>query len=249
MNDTRSPLMAQREAIRHLTRAPEPDCVAALLPDATWPTDWQATTRGLALALSAQLRERPQAHGREGLVQSLMQEFALSSQEGIALMCLAEALLRIPDEATRDALIRDKVADGNWAAHLGQSPSMFVNAATWGLVLTGRLVGLHAESGLSAALRRVAIKGGEQLIRKGVDIAMRLLGETFVMGESIQAALRKARDREAQGFLHSYDMLGEAALTGPTPSATPRPTSTPSKPLARWPRASLPACTNGPASR
>jgi RHH-type proline utilization regulon transcriptional repressor/proline dehydrogenase/delta 1-pyrroline-5-carboxylate dehydrogenase len=213
MNDTRSPLMAQREAIRHLTRAPEPDCVAALLPDATWPTDWQAPTRGLALALSAQLRERPQAHGREGLVQSLMQEFALSSQEGIALMCLAEALLRIPDEATRDALIRDKVADGNWAAHLGQSPSMFVNAATWGLVLTGRLVGLHAESGLSAALRRVAIKGGEQLIRKGVDIAMRLLGETFVMGESIQAALRKARDREAQGFLHSYDMLGEAALT------------------------------------
>jgi RHH-type proline utilization regulon transcriptional repressor/proline dehydrogenase/delta 1-pyrroline-5-carboxylate dehydrogenase len=213
MTETFPPLMAQREAIRSLTRASEPDCVAALLSDASWPLDWQGPTHELALRLSTQLRDRPQAHGREGLVQALMQEFSLSSQEGIALMCLAEALLRIPDEATRDALIRDKVADGNWVAHLGHSPSMFVNAATWGLVLTGRLVGIHAESGLSAALRRVAIKGGEPLIRKGVDIAMRLLGETFVMGENIAAALRKARDREAQGFLHSYDMLGEAALT------------------------------------
>ncbi len=213
MTETSSPLMAQREAIRALTRASEPDCVSALLNDATWPPAWQGPTRELALRLSTQLRGRPQGHGREGLVQALMQEFSLSSQEGIALMCLAEALLRIPDEATRDALIRDKVADANWVAHLGHSPSMFVNAATWGLVLTGRLVGLHTESGLSAALRRVAIKGGEPLIRKGVDIAMRLLGETFVMGETIQSALRKARDREAQGFLHSYDMLGEAALT------------------------------------
>ncbi len=213
MNTPDPRLQSLREAIRALTRAPEADCVANLLPDATWPDAWHAATRERALALSAGLRDRPQAQGREGMVQALMQEFSLSSQEGVALMCLAEALLRIPDEATRDALIRDKVADGNWVSHLGQSPSMFVNAATWGLVLTGRLVGVHAESGLSAALRRVAIKGGEPLIRKGVDIAMRLLGETFVMGETIQAALRKAREREAQGFLHSYDMLGEAALT------------------------------------
>ena len=210
-SDTRLP--ALRAAIRALTRAPEPDCVAALLPDATWPEPWQAATRERAVQLCSRLRERPQAHGRQGLVQSLMQEFSLSSQEGVALMCLAEALLRIPDEATRDALIRDKVADGNWVAHIGHSPSMFVNAATWGLVLTGRLVGVHAESGLSSALRRVALKGGEGLIRRAVDIAMRLLGETFVTGETIEAALRKAREREAQGFLHSYDMLGEGALT------------------------------------
>jgi RHH-type proline utilization regulon transcriptional repressor/proline dehydrogenase/delta 1-pyrroline-5-carboxylate dehydrogenase len=208
-----SRLAASRAAIRALTRAPEPVCVAALLSCATWPPAWQASTRERALALSTRLRERPHGHGREGLVQALMQEFALSSQEGVALMCLAEALLRIPDEATRDALIRDKVADGNWVAHLGHSPSMFVNAATWGLMLTGRLVGVHAERGLSNALRRVAVKGGEALIRKAVDIAMRLLGETFVIGETIGDALRQAREREAQGFLHSYDMLGEAALT------------------------------------
>ena len=206
-------LVATRQAIGALTRAPESTCITALLPDATWSDTAQAATRERALSLCQRLRERPQSHGREGLVQSLMQEFAMSSQEGVALMCLAEALLRIPDEATRDALIRDKVAEGNWVAHLGHSPSMFVNAATWGLVLTGRLVSLHAEKGLSAALRRVAIKGGEPLIRKAVDVAMRLLGETFVMGESIGAALRKAREREAQGFLHSYDMLGEGALT------------------------------------
>ena len=200
-----------RQAIRAWTRAPEAECVAALLPDATWPDTARAHTRELALQLVSTLRQRPQAHGREGLVQSLMQQFALTSNEGVALMCLAEALLRIPDEATRDALIRDKVADGNWVAHLGQSKSMFVNAATWGLVLTGRLVNLHTESGLSAALHRVAVKGGEPVIRKAVDLAMRLLSETFVTGESIQSAIRRARDREAQGFQHSYDMLGEGA--------------------------------------
>ena len=111
-----------RQAIRAWTRAPEAECVAALLPDATWPDTARAHTRELALQLVSTLRQRPQAHGREGLVQSLMQQFALTSNEGVALMCLAEALLRIPDEATRDALIRDKVADGNWVA-----PSLFLS--------------------------------------------------------------------------------------------------------------------------
>jgi RHH-type proline utilization regulon transcriptional repressor/proline dehydrogenase/delta 1-pyrroline-5-carboxylate dehydrogenase len=141
------------------------------------------------------------AGGRAGLVQGLLQEFALSSQEGVALMCLAEALLRIPDAATRNALIRDKIGSGNWQAHVGQSPSLFVNAATWGLLVTGKLVATHSDAGLSSALRKVVSRGGEPLIRKGVDMAMRLMGEQFVTGESIEQALHNARAREAEGPL------------------------------------------------
>ena len=159
------------------------------------------------------VRERTRDSGRAGLVQGLLQEFALSSSEGVALMCLAEALLRIPDAATRDALIRDKISSGDWRSHLGQSPSLFVNAATWGLLLTGRLVATHSDVGLGAALRRVVGRGGEPLIRRGVDMAMRLMGEQFVTGETIEQALANARPREAEGFRYSYDMLGEAAMT------------------------------------
>ena len=100
-------------------------------------------------------------------------------------MCLAEALLRIPDRATRDALIRDKISHGDWRAHMGESPSLFVNAATWGLMLTGRLVSVNSEKNLSSALTRMIGKGGEPLIRKGVDVAMRMMGEQFVTGQTI----------------------------------------------------------------
>ncbi|ELY5885961.1 trifunctional transcriptional regulator/proline dehydrogenase/L-glutamate gamma-semialdehyde dehydrogenase, partial [Cronobacter sakazakii] len=147
------------------------------------------------------------------MVQSLLQEFSLSSQEGVALMCLAEALLRIPDKATRDALIRDKISNGNWQSHIGRSPSLFVNAATWGLLFTGRLVSTHNEASLSRSLNRIIGKSGEPLIRKGVDMAMRLMGEQFVTGETIAEALANARKLEEKGFRYSYDMLGEAALT------------------------------------
>ena len=146
-------------------------------------------------------------------MQGLLQEFALSSHEGVALMCLAEALLRIPDKATRDALIRDKISSGQWEPHLGKSPSLFVNAATWGLLLTGKLVSTHSEGHLSASLGRLIGKGGEPLIRKGVDMAMRMMGEQFVTGETIDEALVNARTMEREGFRYSYDMLGEAALT------------------------------------
>jgi RHH-type proline utilization regulon transcriptional repressor/proline dehydrogenase/delta 1-pyrroline-5-carboxylate dehydrogenase len=206
----RSPL---RDAITQATRQDEAACVQALLTEGTLDADTSQATRTLALDLITRLRERPPGLGREGLVQAMMQEFSLSTQEGVALMCLAEALLRVPDDATRDALIRDKLADADWSAHLGHSPSLFVNAATWGLVLTGKLVGTHAETGLRAALRRVVSKGGETLVRKSVDITMRLLGEQFVIGETMAQALHQARRHEAQGYRHSYDMLGEAALT------------------------------------
>ncbi len=202
-----------RSAISAATRRTEPELLPGLVEQATLAPAQQVEVEALALRIAGGVRERAVASGRAGLVQSLLQEFALSSQEGVALMCLAEALLRIPDAATRNALIRDKIGTSNWQAHLGHSPSLFVNAATWGLLVTGKLVATHSDTGLSTALRRVVSRGGEPLIRKGVDMAMRLMGEQFVTGETIEEALATARAREAEGFRYSYDMLGEAAMT------------------------------------
>ena len=198
-----------RQAVVAACRRPEPDCVAPLLEQARLPADAAARVAALARRLVESLRR----HGRGGGVEGLIHEYALSSEEGVALMCLAEALLRIPDAATRDALIRDKIAPGDWAAHLGHSPSPFVNAATWGLLVTGRLVATGDEAGLSAALTRLIARGGEPLIRGGVDLAVRVMGEQFVTGRSIAEALRNATTMEAKGFTYSYDMLGEAAVT------------------------------------
>lgn len=204
---------ALRQAVTAAWRTPEPQAVPVVLEAARLPPATAASAQALATRLARQLRDRKSSAGRAGLVQNLLQEYALSSQEGIALMCLAEALLRIPDAATRDSLIRDKIAQGQWHTHLGRSPSLFVNAATWGLLLTGKLVATHSEAGLSASIGRLVNVGGEPLIRKGLDMAMRMMGEQFVTGETIEEALRNARERERQGFRYSFDMLGEAALT------------------------------------
>ncbi|MFN4104043.1 MAG: trifunctional transcriptional regulator/proline dehydrogenase/L-glutamate gamma-semialdehyde dehydrogenase, partial [Tepidimonas sp.] len=134
-----APRAATMAALALLQRAPETERIPALLEQAHLPEAQRSRVAELARRLAAGLRARAPQAGREGLVQALLQEYALSSQEGVALMCLAEALLRIPDAATRDALIRDKIGRGDWRAHLGRSPSAFVNAATWGLLLTGRL--------------------------------------------------------------------------------------------------------------
>jgi RHH-type proline utilization regulon transcriptional repressor/proline dehydrogenase/delta 1-pyrroline-5-carboxylate dehydrogenase len=159
--------------------------------------------------VSAVRQQRTRASG----VDALMHEFSLSSEEGVALMCLAEALLRIPDNATADRLIADKISKGDWRKHLGESPSLFVNAATWGLLITGKLVSTSSESGLGSALTKLISKGGEPLIRKGVDLAMRMLGNQFVTGQTIAEAIKNGQANEARGYRYSYDMLGEAALT------------------------------------
>ncbi len=225
---------ALRRRITAAYRRAEPDCLADLLPQAELPPDLQQLAAETATILVSALR----AKGRRGGLEGLVQEYSLSSQEGIALMCLAEALLRIPDNATRDALIRDKIAGGDWHAHLGTGRSLFVNAATWGLVVTGKLispvgaareasnhpvgaarassnhpVGAAGERGLAAALTRLIARAGEPVIRRGVDMAMALMGDQFVTGETIADALKRARKLEAQGFGYSYDMLGEAATT------------------------------------
>jgi RHH-type proline utilization regulon transcriptional repressor/proline dehydrogenase/delta 1-pyrroline-5-carboxylate dehydrogenase len=198
---------ALRAAITAAYRGDESTAVKWLLAQGA-----QANGDAAALAhkLVSQVRaKRTRASG----VDALMHEFSLSSEEGVALMCLAEALLRIPDSQTADRLIADKISKGDWRKHLGESPSLFVNAATWGLLVTGKLVGTSSETGLGSALTKLIGKGGEPLIRKGVDLAMRMLGNQFVTGQNIDEAIKNSADNEARGYRYSYDMLGEAALT------------------------------------
>jgi RHH-type proline utilization regulon transcriptional repressor/proline dehydrogenase/delta 1-pyrroline-5-carboxylate dehydrogenase len=198
-----------RAAITAAYRRAEPDCLPPLLAAAEPSADAARMAAAQAKSLVEALRAKTRAGGVEGLVR----EYALSSQEGVALMCLAEALLRIPDAGTRDALIRDKIAPGDWRAHVGHSPSLFVNAATWGLVVTGKLTASINETTLGSALTRLIARSGEPVIRRGVDMAMRMMGEQFVLGQTIDAALARGARMEARGFRYSYDMLGEAAAT------------------------------------
>jgi RHH-type proline utilization regulon transcriptional repressor/proline dehydrogenase/delta 1-pyrroline-5-carboxylate dehydrogenase len=204
VNDTPTPL---RAAITAAYRREESEAVAWLLAQGNASTPDAQT---LAHTLVAAVREK---RTRSSGVDALMHEFSLSSDEGVALMCLAEALLRIPDSATADRLIADKISKGDWRKHIGESPSLFVNAATWGLLITGKLVSTSSENGLGAAMTRLIGKGGEPLIRKGVDLAMRMLGNQFVTGQTIDEALKNSRANETRGYRYSYDMLGEAALT------------------------------------
>ncbi|MGH8802330.1 MAG: bifunctional proline dehydrogenase/L-glutamate gamma-semialdehyde dehydrogenase PutA, partial [Casimicrobiaceae bacterium] len=204
-----APRTALRAAVTAAYRRPETECLPPLIAAATLPPDAVRRAQATARVLVEALRSSRRGSG----VEALIQEYSLSSNEGVALMCLAEALLRIPDRATRDALIRDKISPGDWRAHFGHSESLFVNAATWGLAITGTLTATSSERSLSAALTRLIGLGGEPLIRKGVDLAMRLMGEQFVVGRDIAEALSNARAYERKGFRYSYDMLGEAALT------------------------------------
>lgn len=196
-------------------RRAETECVEELLLHSEISSELSNKIQALAFDLAHSLRERKSSGGKAGIVQGLLQEFSLSSQEGIALMCLAEALLRIPDKATRDLLIRDKINQGNWKEHLGQSQLMFVNAAAWGLMLTGKLMETPQQKSLSSLLTGLLARSGRGIIRKAVDVAMRMMGEQFVTGETIDEALKNAERLEEKGFRYSYDMLGEAALTDP----------------------------------
>ena len=198
-----------RRAITERCRTPEPQCLPPLVTLARMEPAQKRETAATARELIEALRAKHKGTGVQGLVH----EYSLSSQEGIALMCLAEALLRIPDPQTRDALIKDKIAEGDWKSHLGGTKSLFVNAATWGLVVTGKLTSTVSDGSLGAALSRLIARAGEPVIRRGVDMAMRMMGEQFVTGETIAEALKRSKPLEARGFRYSYDMLGEAATT------------------------------------
>ncbi len=172
--------------------------------------------RDLVLDRATQLVARVRAKaGQQSAVESLMREYDLSSEEGVLLMCVAEALLRIPDSDTADKLIADKLGDANWTSHLGNSDSLFVNASTWGLMLTGKLISLGGETQRNpwAAFKRLIARSGEPVVRLGVRQAMRIMGHQFVMGRSIGEALDRSLDKDGRAYRHSFDMLGEAALT------------------------------------
>ena len=174
--------------------------------------------RDLVLARATELvaRVRAKAH-EQSAVESFMREYDLSSEEGVLLMCVAEALLRIPDKATADKLISDKLGDANWERHLGQSDSVLVNAGTWGLMLTGKLVTLADETqrNVAGAFKRLIGRAGEPVIRLAVRQAMRIMGHQFVMGRTIKEALDRSQEKDNRAYRYSYDMLGEGALTTP----------------------------------
>ena len=153
--------------------------------------------------------------GKHAGVDAFMREYGLSSEEGVILMCIAEALLRIPDTETADALIAEKISGGHWERHLGHSDSLLVNASTWALLVTGRVVKLKGAPGANPldAIKRLVARSGEPVIRKAVRQAVKILGDQFVLGRTIREALVRAQGYEEKGYLFSYDMLGEAART------------------------------------
>ena len=201
-----------RVALREAYRADETELVRRLVDEAQLPHDILDRIAQRARALVVEVRNQRLGHG--GL-DAFLHEYGLSSREGVVLMCLAEAMLRIPDAETIDKLIKDKIADADWETHLGHSDSMFVNASTWALMLTGRVVGLDDNDtrDFVGALRRLVHRSGEPVIRNAVIQAMRILGRQFVMGRTVDEALERARPSEREGYRYSYDMLGEAART------------------------------------
>ena len=212
MNDRLLPERPDATAIRADFLADEAGVVARLLPLAS--SDTAASARISARARGWVEAVRARQAGSAG-IESFLQQYDLSTQEGVLLMCVAEALLRIPDADTADRLIRDKLSRGDWQRHLGQSPSLLVNASTWGLMLTGRLTQIDAESASDPAswYERVVARAGEPVVRVAIRQAMRLMAEQFVMGRTIAEALSRSRSGGNARFRHSFDMLGESALT------------------------------------
>ena len=195
-------------AMRPLHRAPESAVLAPLLQRAAvLPTEREAIVSH-ALGLLADLR----AAQSSGWVNQFLQEYRLNTSEGVALLSLAEAFLRVPDPETADALIADKLGDANWRAHTGKSASSFVNIGTWGLVIGRALVSEKEEAGV---LRRLISRAGEPFVRQAVGAAMKMMGEIFVMGRTIDEATKRMAKSENKGFTASFDMLGEAARTYP----------------------------------
>jgi RHH-type proline utilization regulon transcriptional repressor/proline dehydrogenase/delta 1-pyrroline-5-carboxylate dehydrogenase len=188
---------------------PESDAIAALIKAMPLSIEDRAVVRSEAEQL---VRTARRSARRQGVVEGFLQEFSLGTREGLALMCLAEALLRTPDLGTRDALIAEKIGSADWGAHLGQSENLFVNASTWGLMLTGKLVDVDEDAARDAPgfVKRLANRVGEPVIRAAVAQAIRIMGEQFVLGRTIHDALKRAKK---DGYLCSLDMLGEGART------------------------------------
>jgi len=190
----------------------ETELVSGLIAQAEQSAAEQRRVRDIARRLVKAARSGRREYGG---IDSFLGEYGLSNEEGIVLMCLAEALLRVPDAETADRLIADKILTGDWKRHLGRSDSILVNASTWGLMLTGRVISLQAAKGedVGSVLKRLVAQSGEPVIREAMRHAMRVMGKQFVLGSDITEALEAARDDAALGYSFSFDMLGEAAHT------------------------------------
>jgi RHH-type transcriptional regulator, proline utilization regulon repressor / proline dehydrogenase / delta 1-pyrroline-5-carboxylate dehydrogenase len=201
-----------RKKISDALFEPEKPQLDALLKSLTQSPEQRAIVHQRAARLAEFVRKNRTSSGS---IDAFLQEYALSSEEGVVLMCLAEALLRIPDTATADKLIVDKLGGKKWQEHLGKSESLFVNASTWGLMLTGKLLQMSSDNdkGLISTLGRLASQSSEPVIRTGLRQAMRIMGRQFVLGRTIEEALTVAAPLQKQGYTFSFDMLGEAAMT------------------------------------
>jgi RHH-type proline utilization regulon transcriptional repressor/proline dehydrogenase/delta 1-pyrroline-5-carboxylate dehydrogenase len=201
--------------LRQRLRSAHLEDEATLLPQLLQDLDLSPEIRRQIEADAAALVQELRSRGRPGLMEVFLAEYGLSTEEGVALMCLAEALLRVPDTPTVDALIRDKIAAADWSRHLGQSSSPLVNASTWALMLTGKVLGEEdsRDWDITRATQRLIGRAGEPVVRGAVAQAMRVLGQHFVLGRNIEEALARASEMEVRGYVCSYDMLGEAART------------------------------------
>ena len=201
-----------RKAIQDLYLSDESLCAEALLDSLNISSAANKRIEKTATDIVQEIRHQNENHG--GL-DAFLQEFKLSSEEGVALMCLAEALLRVPDAQTADKLIQDKLVNGDWQSHLGESESFFVNASTWGLMLTGKVMSLNKGVVDDAGdyFGKLIARSGEPLIRAAVKQAMKIMGKQFVLAETIEKALIVSQQKEDEGYTYSYDMLGEAART------------------------------------
>ncbi len=200
-----------RAEINNVYRGDETSVIHHLIENGQLNDQQNAAIRKLATRLVEQVRQERKSNTG---IDSFLTEYALSSDEGIALMCLAEALLRVPDKATIDSLIKDKLTNPDWRSHRGQSDSFFVNATTWALMLTGKVFSIeNAENLMSKAVKKLISRSSEPVVRMAVDQAMRIMSKQFVKGRTIKEALTRAKKKEARGYRFSYDMLGEAALT------------------------------------
>ncbi|HMU22710.1 MAG TPA: proline dehydrogenase family protein, partial [Sphingorhabdus sp.] len=200
-----NPVDSARAAIRPMFRAPEPETLAPLVAAA----QLSPSERDGVVTRARGLLDELRAAQTDGWVNQFLQEYRLGTEEGTALLSLAEAFLRVPDADTADLLIADKLGDANWRAHSGKSASLLVNSATWGLVLGKAMVGDDGRG----VLRKLVSRAGEPFVRQAVGAAMRLMGQVFVMGRTIEEAIKRMDTPENNGFTASFDMLGEAART------------------------------------
>ena len=209
---SKRPLNDLRAKIRQTKHADEADCVARLLQDSPLSEVQRERIVSRGRMLVAGCRQDSE---KSGMMDRFMQQYSLSSKEGVAMMCLAESLLRVPDAETADDLIAEKILSGNWDGHRGASESLFVNASTWGLMLTGRVVTLDSEAieNTQTWMKKLVNRIGEPVVRAAVRQAMKIMGQQYVLGRSIETALERGRRENAEGTRFSFDMLGEGART------------------------------------